>query len=102
MQPLNLAKVGSVLDDVLVRGQEDLELTHSEVLLKRTTLGRITLVRDHPDRGCPLGELTRPVGHGREWHDDEVRASLSLHFNEEGNEGNRLDSLSETLLTLLA
>lgn len=97
VQPLDLAQVRSVLDDVLVGRQEDLELTHTEVLLECTTLGRIALVRDHPNRGCPLGELSRPVGHRREGYNDKVWSSLSFHLNEERDKRDRLDCFSETL-----
>ena len=87
----------AVLDNVLVRREEDLELAHLQLVLEGATGCGVALVGDDPDRRGPLGELAGPVGERRERDDDEVRATLALDLDEEGNERDSLDSLSETL-----
>ena len=97
VEPLDPAQVDTVLDDVLVRGQQDLEVARPEVALQALTLRGVTLVRDRPHAWRPLSELARPVGHRRERYDNEVRAALFLGLDEERDERDCLDSLAETL-----
>ena len=100
MDPLHPTKRRPVLDDILVRCEQDLELTGANLVLQRTALGRVALVGDHLDPRRPLGELARPVRHGRERDDDQVWAPLFLNLDQEGNERDCLDCFTETLLTL--
>ena len=80
VQPFYLAKVGAIFDDILVRCQEDLECTNTQVTLKGATLCRIALVRDNLDTGCPLGKFTRPICHSRKRDNDKIGAALPLIF----------------------
>ena len=97
MEPLALAKLWTILDNVLVRCEENLEVVRAKLALQSTTLCRVAFVRDHPDRWGPLGEFSRPIGHGRQGGDDEVRTALAFDLNEEGDEGDGLDRFSKTL-----
>jgi hypothetical protein len=49
MEPLDFAKVRTILDNVLVCGEEDLEVVRAKLALQGATLGRVAFVRDHPD-----------------------------------------------------
>ena len=102
MHPLHATEDGPILDDVLVRREQDLELARANLVLQRTPLGRVALVGDHFDPRRPLGEFARPVRHGRERDNDEVRAPLLLDLDQEGNKRDRLDRFAEALQTLLA
>ena len=51
VQPPLFGQNRTILDDVPVRGPQDVELTPTNVVLQRTTLRRITLVADRPHRG---------------------------------------------------
>ena len=97
MNPSNLSQDWSVLDDVLIRREQHLELAHPDLVLQRTTLLRVALVRDHIHTRCPLRKLAGPICHGRQRDNDEVRATLLLGLDEERDQRDRLDSLSETL-----
>ena len=97
MQPPLLAQNRTVLNDVLVRRQQDVELTHTNVVLQRTTLRWVALITDRLHRGGPLCELAHPICYCREGDDDEIQATVTLHLDEERDERNRLDGLSETL-----
>ena len=58
---------------------------------------RSNLVDDRRNRRSPLLKLERPVCDGRERDDDEVGSVLLLGLDEEGDEGEGLNRLSETL-----
>ena len=49
VEPLDLAKVWAILDDVLVCCEDDLEVVCTKLALQGATLGRVAFVRDHPD-----------------------------------------------------
>lgn len=95
--PLQLAQMRSVLDDVFIRRQHDLKVSHPQLLLQLSSLGWVSFVCDHLDGRRPLGEFSGPVSHGRERDNDEIRPPLLFHFNQEGDKGDRLDGFAETL-----
>ena len=97
VDPLHPAEVNSILDDVLVRREHDLEVIRPELRLQHLALRRVALIRDHLDTRRPLCKLARPVRHRRERHDDEVRPALLLDLDEVGDERDRLNRLAETL-----
>jgi len=97
VDPFEFGKVRTVFDDVLVGGEQDLEVAHTKFALESTALGRVALVGNHLDGRSPFGEFTRPVSHGRERDDDQVRSALAFDFNEEGDERDGLDGFPETL-----
>ena len=97
VDPLDLTQNWSILDDILVGRQEDLELARAHIALEHTTLGGVALVRDGLNGGSPLGELSGPIGHGGQGDDDEVGSSLPFHLDQEGNERDGLDGFTETL-----
>ena len=99
MHPFESTQDRSVFDDILVGCQQYLEIPRADFALQTSSLQWVALVGDHLDSGSPLGKLTGPICHGREGDDDEVRAALLLALDEEGDEGNGLDGLSETLQT---
>ena len=65
VHPLQSTEDRSVLDDVLVRREHDLEVIRPELRLQHLALRRVALVRDHLHARRPLGKLARPVGHRR-------------------------------------
>ena len=97
MDPLDLGEEGTILDDVLVRREEDLEAALTNLPLRLLALRRRALVRDHLDRRRPLFELHDPVGHRRERDDDEEGAVLLLRLDKERDERDCLDRLAESL-----
>ena len=99
MHPLHLTQNRAILDDILIRRQQHLEVARPDLALQYLPLRRVALVRDHLDARRPLCELARPVRHGRERHDDEVRPALLLDLDKVGNERDRLNRLAETLCT---
>ena len=82
VQPLDFTQDRSVLDDKLVRGEENLELPVADLLRVVLTLVRRSLVHDARDRWRPLFELVVPVRQGTERHDDQEGARLLLLLNE--------------------
>ena len=99
MHQFDLAENRAVLDDVLICGQQDLELAHPQFALQIATLHGVVFVQDHLHRWCPLCELARPVGHPRQGHDDEVRPELFLRLNKECEERDGLDGFAQNLHT---
>ena len=97
MDPLDLAEMGSILDNVLVRREKDLELANAKITLQSSTLRRVTLVSNHLDRWCPLCKFSRPIGHRRKGHNNEIRPVYPLDFDKEGYKRNSLDGFTETL-----
>ena len=95
VHPAQSAKRRSILDDILICRQQNLELAHPDFLHESTTLGRVAFVRDHLDARSPLCEFARPVRHRRERDDDKVWATLLLHLDEEGDEGDEGQEGSE-------
>lgn len=100
VHPLDFGEERSVLDDVFVRREEDLEVALSNLPLRLLPLRWRTFVRDHLDRGRPLFKLHDPVGHRREGDDDEEGAVLLLRFDEERDEGDGLDRFPESLQSM--
>ena len=98
VQPLDFTQDRSVLDDKLVRGEENLELPAADLLRVVLTLVRRSLVHDARDRWRPLFELVVPVRQGTERHDDQEGARLLLLLNEVRDERDSLDSFAETHL----
>lgn len=98
MNPLDLGEQRSIFDDVFVRRKQDLELSLANFPLRLFSLGRRPLVRNHLDGRSPLFELHDPIRHRRKGNDDEERTVLLLRFDEEGDEGDGLNRLSESLL----
>lgn len=98
MDPLDLSQEGSILDDVFVSRQENLESTGSNFVLRLFSLRRRSFVRNHLDGWCPLFEFHDPIRHSRERNNDEERSVLLLRLDEESDEGDRLNSLSKSLL----
>lgn len=97
VQPLDLGQKWSILDDVLVSRQENLEVPLSDLLLCRFTLSRSSFVRDDSDGRSPSFEFGNPVRHRRERDDDEVGTGLLLVFDEVRDERESLNRLPETL-----
>ena len=63
----HLAKDRSILNDVFICREQDLELIDPEFGLKTVASRWIALVRDCFHCWSPLGKLPRPVGHYRQW-----------------------------------
>ena len=93
MRPTILAKHRPILDDVLVGGEEDLELS-TQLILQLPTSVRGSLVRDNLELRHPLGKLKGPVHECRQGYNDEVRPAFTLALVEEGDERDGLDSLT--------
>ena len=94
MNPLNLRQQLSVLDDIFVRREEDLEISVLDFDLSSASLGGRTFVRDHSNGRGPFLELHDPVWHCRQRDDDEERSILLFRFDEESDESDRLNSFS--------
>lgn len=77
----------------------NLVLAQAEVVLKDLALTRITLVRNYLDRRRPFSEFSTPIGHRAQGHNDEVRSTLTFRLDEEGDQGNGLNRLAQTLCT---
>ena len=61
VEPLDLAEDRSILDDKFVRGQEDLKLSISDlILVYLSSIGR-PFVHDSLDARCPLLKLVVPI-----------------------------------------
>ena len=91
--PTILAKHRPILDDVLVGGEEDLELS-TQLILQLPTSVRGSFVRDNLEHRHPFGKLKGPVHERRQGHNDEVRPTFTLALVEEGDERDGLDSLT--------
>ena len=83
--PTILAEHRPILDDVLVGGEEDLEITTQLILQLPTSVWR-PFVRDNLQHRHPFGELKGPVHECRQGHNDEVRPAFTLALVEEGDE----------------
>ena len=70
--PIEFAKSGFVVEDVLVSGQNDVELLIFEELSQSRTLILFSFVGDHSDRGRPFLELVYPVLNGHKRYDHKV------------------------------
>lgn len=67
VNPFRLAQDRSVLDNIFIRREQDLELINPEVGLKNPALRWIALVSDYIYCRGPLSKLPRPVSHCRQW-----------------------------------
>ena len=72
LQPPLLGQDRAILDDVLVRRQQHMELAHADLVLQRASMLRVAFLTDCTDRGRPVRELPRPVRHGRKRYSDEI------------------------------
>jgi hypothetical protein len=97
VNPFHLAQDRSVLDDVFICREQDLELIDPELGLKSPALHRIAFVSDCFYCRSPFGKLPRPVGHCRQWNNNEVGTLLLLHLNEERDERNGLNGFAKAL-----
>lgn len=94
MRPPILAKHRPVLDDVFIGGEEDLELPTQLILQLPTSIWG-SFVRDDLEHWHPFGKLKRPVHECRQGHNDKIRPSFTLAFEEESDERDGLDSLAD-------
>mmetsp|Transcript_27928 Transcript_27928/g.26964 ORF Transcript_27928/g.26964 Transcript_27928/m.26964 type:complete len:446 (-) Transcript_27928:715-2052(-) len=93
--PGDLAEGGLVVEDVLVGGDDHMELIILEVLSQEGPLMLLALVDDLPDAGGPLVELHDPVGDDREGHHNQERALAALALDEVREQGDGLDGLAQ-------
>lgn len=98
MNPFNAPKDSLVHNDILISGQKNLEAFLSNLSRQVLPDRGSSLVHEHTNSRRPFTELERPICQGRQWSDDEVRSDLTLAFDKERDERNRLDRLSKTLL----
>lgn len=68
--PLDLAQQRSLLDDVLVRREADLEVERSDLVVLILSLGRGAFENHRSDGRCPFLELHRPIGQGGQGDND--------------------------------
>src|SRR5258706_8895537 len=95
--PTILAKHRPILDDVLIGGEEDLEIS-TQLILQLPTSVRGSFVRDDLQHRHPFGELKGPVHECRQGYNDEVRPAFTLALVEEGDERDGLDSLTHYII----
>ena len=55
------------------------------------------LLGNHTDTGSPFGKFAQPIHYGREGHNDKVRTTLFLSFNEERDQRDGLNRFAKTL-----
>jgi len=97
VHPFQLTQNISILDNILVRRQEHLELPSSNLALQRPADSGRPFVDESRNRRRPLLELHRPIGQSRERDNDEIRPGLTLTFNQERNERYGLNGFSQSL-----
>ena len=94
--PGQFGQDGLVLDDVLVGGQQDVELDGPHLILHVAAHNGRSFVADDVDGRRPFLELERPIGQRRQGHDDEERSVILLGLDEVRYEGYRLDRFAQT------
>lgn len=97
VRPTILAKHRPILDDVLVGGEEDLEIS-TQLILQLPTSIRGPFVRDNLQHRHPFGKLKGPVHECRQGYNDEVWPAFTLALVEEGDERNGLDSFTHYII----
>lgn len=97
VSPFQLSQEVLVLDDVFVSREQTLKVSGTKTTSQLFTNSWSTLVDQDGNRRSPFAEFVDPIGKGRKRNNDEERTSLLLAFDKEGDEGDRLNRLSETL-----
>ena len=95
--PLDLGQGGLVLDDVLVRGEQHVELACLQGGLHLLAVLWRTLVLDLDHTRCPPLELQHPIGERGKWHNDQERTVNALLLHQVGDQRNGLNCFAETL-----
>lgn len=98
VDPLVPGEQRSILDDVLVRREQDLEVALTDLPSCRFALHRCAFVSDDLDRGSPFLELHDPVRHRRQRDNDEEGPILLLHLDQVREKRDRLNGFAETHL----
>lgn len=94
MRPSILAKHRPIFDDVFIGGEEDLEIA-TQLILQLSTSIWGSFVRDDLEQRHPFGKLKRPVHECRQGHNDEIRSTFTLAFEEERDKRDGLDSFTD-------
>ena len=97
VDPLDLAKEWSLLDDVFVGSEADLEVHGPEPGIGLLSSNRRALEDDEADGRCPALKLHLPVGECREGDNDDEGTGLAFLFDKVAEEGDGLDGFTETL-----
>ena len=85
-----------IFDDVLVSGEEDVELDGPHLVLDDAADRRRSLVADDIDRRGPFLKFQRPVGQSRQGHDDQIRSRVLLDFHQVSDQTDCLDRFAQT------
>ena len=85
-----------VPDDVLVSGEQNIELDRSHLVLDVAAHRRRTFVANDVDRRRPLVKLERPIRQCRQRHDDQKRTVVLLGFDQISDQTNGLDCFTQT------
>lgn len=97
VHPFVLAQERPVLDDVFECRKHHLERTRPQVSLNSLASDGRAFVHDGRYSRSPFLELESPIGEGGERYDDKEWTGLVLAFDKEGDQGDGLNGLAETL-----
>jgi hypothetical protein len=94
--PRHLTQGRLIIEDVLVGSEDDMEFVIFEMLSQQRPLLLLTLIDNLADTGSPLVKLHAPVRDcgQRDYHQE--RSLITLRLNQMTEEGDRLNSLSQT------
>lgn len=96
--PLDLAKCGLIVQNILVRRQHNVEFFVFKVLRQDWPLVLLPFVGDDTDGRGPSLKLTHPVVDCSQGHHNQKRAFVSLVANKVREEGDSLNGFAKTHL----